>query len=58
MSREELIAALAALEPGDHDGTKHTLVIGMLLGFLSKEGYGDVVRAYLAARDRVPFGYV
>jgi hypothetical protein len=58
MSREELIAALDALAPGDPDGAKHELAIGLLLGFLSQEGYGDVVRAYLAARDRVPFGYV
>jgi hypothetical protein len=58
MSREELIAALAALDQGDPDGAKHELAIGLLLGFLSKEGYGDVVAAYLAARERVPFGYV
>lgn len=57
MTREELIAALDALVGGDADGTKHELAVALLLGFLIKEGYSDVVKAYRAARDRVPFGY-
>jgi hypothetical protein len=51
MTREELIAALEALT-GDESDT-HTLAEGLLLGFLSKEGYGDIVRAYLGAREKL-----
>lgn len=58
MTSEELCALLDGLAAGDPDGSKHELALGALLGFLAKEGYGTVVAAYLAARERIPFGYV
>lgn len=57
MTPEELCAFLNSLTAGDPDGIKHELAIGALLGLLAKEGYGPVVEAYLAARERIPFGY-
>ena len=54
MTQEELIAAFDAIEYGDVQ-IQQSEAEGLLLCFLSDEGYGSVVDAYLAARNRVCF---
>ena len=56
MTREELIRALNALVGKDREQL-HIFAEGMLLRFLSKEGYDDIVKAYLVARERLHFAY-
>jgi len=48
VDREELIEMLALLSHGPWTQERDTLALGMLLGFLAREGYGDVMRAFLA----------
>jgi len=47
MDRNELLEMLQLLCYGPWTQERDTLALGLLLGFLSKEGYGDVVRAFL-----------
>lgn len=50
MEREELMTFFSTLDPTPYG---LALAEGLLLGYLSKEGYGDVVRAYLGLRQRL-----
>ena len=54
MTREELIAMFEKIEYGDPLIQKSEAE-GLLLVFLSHEGYDDIVDAYLEARNRVYF---
>jgi len=48
MDHNELLALLDLLSHGPWSQERDMLALGLLLGFFSKEGYGEVVRAFLA----------
>lgn len=52
MSEAELIAALDALT-AENTQDAMALATGLIVGFLSKEGYGEVVTAWLRLRERL-----
>lgn len=53
MSEQEIIELLDALHAGADAADARTFAEGLLLGFLSTKGYGEIVTAYLLARQRV-----
>lgn len=55
MTREELIAALEHIvTQGWHDRrTVELYAIGLILGFMSNEGYGDLAQAWLRLREQL-----
>ena len=55
MTEAELVEALNAIREGAHPQDAQAYAMGLLLGFLSAEGYGAIVGAFFHAKERVPF---
>jgi hypothetical protein len=56
MTEKEAIKALSVL-PGDYPEEEHEAAEGILCDFLEENGFADLVLAFLAAKERVPFWY-